>query len=522
MESFFLKKASGRSFNLKLNFFNFLWLFAITFLSQKVYQFLTVTLAPEKKASISTLGYYTINSSSFLFLAITLLIIALYALFFKKIEWADYDRSITVVSYTCLFLLAWNYLFYGYNYFINHWDLLDRLTFLVTILLALYNPSFLILATVQALLLSQQFRYPLFFDYSYTDKSIVFSIIISSWLYMIVKSIFYKAMPHYLYFIILIGTICNWYWLAGLGKLELGWVGKNELYKLFLVTVDYNWLYFMNDVFKNSIAEILKHNNTIIQIGAIILELVFPLIILINKRTAIFVLVSFAMFHLLVFFLSGIFFWKWIVVEIVVMLCLKNNKNLWLSKNRNQILLLYFVFLIASPLYFSFSKLAWFDSGIYNKYEFKVKNDQGEVFALEPSFFAPYDLSFAQNRFDFVNQDKIITSTFGSTIDGNILSLGQKEEIVEYVNLNGKIKYNPKKIEELKAFLRTFIVNKQNQKRVKLPSAPAHIWQGPDRSKEIFNQQLDSVFIIKTFRYINNDLEYIDLDKEVIKFSLSE
>lgn len=521
MGSYFLKKANGKSFNLKESFLNFFWLFAIVFLAHKLYVFLTAFLISEKSNNSCSLYYYLVRDSSFLYLIIFIVMIVFFTLYFKKLRWNNFNIRLRIICYTCILLLSWNYILYDYNYFLNHWDLFDRILLFISLVLAIYNPVFLILIIIQALVISQQFQYPSFFDYSYTDKSIVITIAIIAWLYIVVKTSIYKALPEVFVFVLILGTICHWYWMAGLGKLEINWLEKNELYKLFLVTVDYNWLYFLEWQSKLYIAEFLKKHNDVISFVTIVIELLFPLIILINKRVFIFVLISFMFFHFSVFFSSGIFFWKWIVLEIVILFCYLNYNELWLSKNRIDILLLYFVFLFSATFYSSTIKLSWFDSGIYNKYEFKVKNCHGEIFNVEPSFFSPYDLSFAQNRFDFINDDKIRTSTFGSTLDENVLSLRNETAIFEYVNLNGKYKFDNNKKENLIGFIKTFVNNKQKCIQLDLPNAPSHIWQGKDMSNEIFKHKLDSIFIIKKFRYVNDRMEYQDLDVDVVKVSLN-
>lgn len=522
MALYFLKKANGKSFKLKKLFFNLFWLFAIAFSAHKIYRLFSISLVPEVDYSVCSFYHYITNNYYFLCLTGISVIVVFYCFFFKKLKWRDFDYRIKIISHTCVLLLAWNYIFYDYNYFLNHWDLFDRLLMFITVLLAIYNPAFLILVVIQSLVVSQQFQYPLFFDYSFTDKSIVFSIIIIVWLFAIVKSNIYKALPEYLFFIIVLGIICNWYWLAGLGKLEINWVEKNKLYKLYMVTLDYNWLYSFEWETKRHLGEFLKTYNNAIQIATIIVELVFSFIILLHKRISIFVLVSFVIFHFSVFFTSGIFFWKWIVVEIVVIFCFLKYKDLWLKENRKQVLLSYFTFLITMHFYASTTKLSWFDSGIYNKYEFKAKNNLGEIFNLEPSFFAPYDLNFAQNRFDFVNDDKIITSTFGSTLDEKVLTFNDESEILKYANSNGKSKYNAQKKENLIIFVNAFVNNRQQHSRLDLPNAPAHIWQGKSESDAIFKHPLDSIFIIKKFRYVNDNMDFIEMDEDVIKFSLNK
>ncbi|MDO5981656.1 hypothetical protein [Flavivirga spongiicola] len=522
MELYFLKKANGRSFNLKDFLINLFWLFVITYFVNKIYWFISTSLTPiNEESSFSFWNYLRYGDNNFLYLVVLAVIIAIYIIKIKKLTWDGLDVRIRIIIYTCIFLLAWNYTLYDYNYFLGHWSFSDRLLLCIVLILAIFNPAFLIFVVIQSLVLSQQFQYPLFFDYSFTDKSIVFDIVIVGWLFIVIKKTLYKAIPEYLFYVIVLGIICNWYWLAGLGKLELNWLSKNELYKLFMVTLDYNWLYFLEWDTKLYIANFLKKYNDVIQVTTIVVELIFPIIILIHKRISIFVLGSFILFHLSVFFTSGIFFWKWIVVELVIILCLIKYKDLWLKKNKIQGILTYLVFLITANFYFSSSKLSWLDVGIYNKYEFKVKNKEGEVFNLESSFFSPYDLNFAQNRFNFINNNKIITSTFGSALDENLLFLKDKANILKYVDANGVNKYNANKKKDLIMFIKTFINNKQKSIKFDLPNAPTHIWQGENQSEEIFKSELDSLFIITKFRFINEKLEYKDLNQDIIKISIN-
>jgi hypothetical protein len=214
------------------------------------------------------------------------------------------------------------------------------------------------------------------------------------------------------------------------------------------------------------------------------------------------------------------------VLEVVILIYVYSSREFWNKEYRIQNIVIYGVFLLLANTYFSSTKLAWIDSGIYNKYEFYVSDINGEKYLLTPSYFSPFDCNFSQNRFDFINKNKVVTSSYGGTLNKELISFSRsqminKRDILDYIDLKGRDKYDKRKKEELVMFLKRFIKNKENDLKIGYFDAPMHIWQGENLSDFNMNNEADSIFIVNKLQVVREELKYITVKSDTLKFSIN-
>lgn len=432
-------------------------------------------------SEILGLNYIFQSKRLILFYLVLVIFFLLLTQYKKRVEVPIY---IKIIVGLCILILTWSYSLYEYNYYFNQWHLYDRVLLIILGILSIRHPFFTIFFVLQTICISKQFTFPKGFVYSLTDKKIIFDILILYWLFYVFQ-IFIKNINWKFFIVIILATIGNWYFLASYGKFRLDWLQENQTFNLYSSVQVFGWLQFLPDYITISLGSFIKNNNNFIQISVIIIELLLPIIILLHRRLVLPTLSLYIVFHIMIFLFSGIFFWKWILLEISLIFIIKYFQ---LNLSKSKYLLLYFPLLFCSSLFLKSFSLSWLDSGYIHHYKFHFQTDSNEIITLDASFFSPYDLIFAQNRFHYLFNNKVLSYTFGSTQSKDVVRFindlkknnFDKNKIINFKNKNGTNKYNLNKKLMLESFLKNFVMNKlQNDvKWINYIDPPMHIWQG--------------------------------------------
>lgn len=440
--------------------------------------------------------------------------------------WEEYK----VIVITCVVVLSWGFAFYEVNYYYDYYFVLDRSLLLVLAVISLINPYLSILFVLQAFLCAKHLSYPVISSYSFTDKQVLFQVIVVFWAMYSLKNTILKRISSWAFIVTVLAVISNWYFLAGIGKLQIGWVNRNNLYFLFASTVDFGWLSWVDRLVLVKMGRFMEENRNLIIYPTILIEFFVPLILFYNRRTIFIGLVSYILFHLIVFLTSGIFFWKWIVLEVAIIIWFLLKDREVFSKHS---LLTYFIILISSYFFYNSNKLAWIDTGIYQKTEVYLVEPNGERQLLTNSFFKPYDLVIAQNRFNYMSYYKLLTNTFGSS--ENYIDEETKTIFRESQNkLSASVSDLPFLVEKsneadsirrdvLVDFFKNFIRNKvlSTKKVPGLITPFQHIYQSStDELTTDKNLQKLSFELVSSKRVADSELEYTTVDSDTIRFTI--
>lgn len=414
----------------------------------------------------------------YIVLVIFFLLLTLYK---KKVEVPIY---IKIIVGLCILILTWTFSLFEYNYYFNQWHLFDRVLLILLGILSIRYPFITIFFVIQTICISKQFTFPKVLIYTYVDKKIIFDILILYWLFYVFQ-LFVKNINWKFFIVIILAIIGNWFLLAGLGKLVKGWLVVNQTFNLYSSVQVFGWLQFLPEYIRFNIGSIIKNYNSLVQISAITLEFLFPIIILLHRRLTLPILSLYIVFHLMVFLLSGIFFWKWILLDISMIFIIKYYQ---LNLSKSKYLLLYFPLLFCNSYFLNSVSLSWFDSGYVYHYKFHVQTEANKIKPLDASFFSPYDIIFAQNRFHYLFDNKVLSYTFGSSNNKSVARYVNdfekqdfdENKIINLKNKHGISYYDVNKKLMLELFLKKFVLNKlQNDvKWINYIDPPMHIWQG--------------------------------------------
>ena len=335
-----------------------------------------------------------------------------------KINWID-SKILFIYISAALPLYYSTIVYYFQSHYLNLFKALTlSLTEIILFFLSILNPFFI---PFPFLINSYIFKYISIFDkLPLTDKLLSIAFISTTYILWLIdffylsKKIKNKSKRISIWIYSFSFTVGCSYFAPALAKLFLGnWVFNNSIDEIYLEHVWKNGF----DLFTGNtdfVASKLKLFSPLLCSVALISELL-PILTLNYPRKFVYALILSTSLHIGIFIFSGILFWKWIVIDLallVVILNLVNKKQINYSSDlflNDNILKINFGPLIGSSavlcIYFVgkytlFPFLGWYDPQNSWMWEFKVKNINGVELTIPNKEFAPYSMQFGQHRWN--------------------------------------------------------------------------------------------------------------------------
>ena len=185
------------------------------------------------------------------------------------------------------------------------------------------------------------------------------------------------------------------------------------------------------------------------------------LLILWNRKSIRFFLVAWILFHIGVFFVSGICFWMWVALEAGLLFLFLRKDGIASSRIFSKSHLLISLILIGGGnVWCRIIKLSWHDSPVSYTYRFVASMEGGGTVQLTPNFFAPYDYQFTLSSFGYLTSNRrlpIVWGATGSEISRLLTEANSSDQIIEYEKSHGIIKYDAIKAKQLDIFMNQYI-----------------------------------------------------------------
>ncbi len=139
----------------------------------------------------------------------------------------------------------------------------------------------------------------------------------------------------------------------------------------------------------------------------------FLCIFALNKlRWTIAVTLFYDAMHLGIFLLTGIFFWKWILLNLAIVAALSLVPRGPIPL-QHRVLVMALVFL--SPYVYKIPPFAWLDTPAVNTLHILAVTDAGETLEVPNNYFLPLSVTFVQQRMQWPARGKFPTTTWGTT-----------------------------------------------------------------------------------------------------------
>jgi len=204
--------------------------------------------------------------------------------------------------------------------------------------------------------------------------------------------------------------IGNYFWSA-MEKLEIynwsfGWFYQNDTFNIARAAIysEQSPVYFLLN--ENAISFINSISFLNIPLNALTLaSQLLSVVALTNRKLLIVFTIMFDIFHIGVFALSGIFFYKWIILNFLIIYYLNSTKEWYLEQKMAAIIA------CLVGLGFHIAQLGWHDSNTFYDRVFVSVNEESQA-RLAPSMFNFYSLEIAQQRFGETVPNT--TNTYGS------------------------------------------------------------------------------------------------------------
>jgi len=334
--------------------------------------------------------------------------------------------------------------------------------------------------------------------------------------------------PVYIGFMCVVGSH---YFIPGLKKMQLGthwysWIKENKLHNIVSSAYAWGWARFLPEKYIVKIIKVIKPFDVYIQAITILFE-AGAIFILLNDKLSIALILLFISFHLMVWLLSGILFWQFIIANLSLIwgiLVLPNEVNNLIFNPINMFIPAVVFFLKV----WKTASLAWWDTSFAGYIEYEVVGESGKSYGLYNDFMCPNERIYGQLYGHFLSDEKRINGHLGESkrkesfdaiedAKKGLLSIEQiKKEI-------GESLYDSKLIEIHDKYIISFIKNYNLGKKkhifpkwLKAPGGQMFYWGNFDRFKG--QESIKELIVHYKEEFFDGEKINLELSKVVKKY----
>lgn len=383
-------------------------------------------------------------------------------------------------------IVAWRFSAYEYNAWAGQTHLADRTVLLGCWALVLWRPVLALPFATVLVAIAGQMDVPLG-AHSWTEVELFIRIPILLGAWWLTRPLTGARDGDGLLFLLL-ALLAVTFWTSGLGKLRADWLAHSNLENLPAGAWAAGWLSFVDADTIGRAARIVGRLALPLVIGTLIVEC-GSLLALSRRWTLPAWLALAILFHLGVLALSGIFFWKWILLESALLAFLFAGRR-WASISifSGAHSVLYAALLIGAPLWMGATDLTWRQTPLTYVMRFEGIDAAGGRHTLPYDAFSPFADSFVISTFAALADHPRLTGAMGVTHDAGIATELQRAEdpasLFAIEQRLGRPRFDPEVAAEVDAFIARY-ARFLNETRGRAPRAPAalrpprHLWTFP-------------------------------------------
>ncbi len=217
------------------------------------------------------------------------------------------------------------------------------------------------------------------------------------------------------------------YLYAGLIKAALGgdptfWVLENHTELLILAALESKVLPISFSPWLTSFTFEMLESVRIWTNFLTIMTQLFAVFAILRIRWAIIITLCYDALHLIIFFTTGIFFWKFIILNLAIVAGLGVMQ---ITRVPRQLGYALSAAVVLSPLVFHIMpSFAWLDSRSTNRMQVFAITEDGTEYSVPSNYFLGMSITFAQNRMIWPTEGAVPTETWGVSRNREIMERG--------------------------------------------------------------------------------------------------
>lgn len=437
--------------------------------------------------------------------------------FFGQSSYSSYTFPLEfsiLVPLLCL-PVTWQLCLYEFNAFFNHWHWDLRISIVVLNILIFFHPAFLPAYLVLLYFSDNQFTTGHGAHSPFSDKELPVFLLICFCVFQFMRLV--VSDPLFLPFALSLTTLTvGHYASAAIAKLRLKhFIVNANIHHLITSSFIVGWRLFKDEKSLLKLSRKLAPVSSLLAIMTLLIEAGGSFAIYQSQWLLTWVIIVLS-FHIIIYIISGIFFWKWVSSLALLFYFFKNTNAL--DAFQGSFLIVAYVVLMSVLLYFSklVFRPGWITIPYAYQFHFWVHTAEGKRLLLPPSFFKPYDLIFAQARFWFLsNTEKRLASNVGSVTDADLFSsfktLSNAGQLSSFRHTHGQLLYATDKTRKFDQFVKTFVSNKMsgNSHVPKIIQPLRHLFYLRDVKHQLSNEDSVLKLTIELEEYYFSDKEIL-------------
>jgi hypothetical protein len=336
-------------------------------------------------------------------------------------RWASFQAgsALRAVVVLMALVLAWAYGTYDYNLYFDRGHHFDRLLLVAFACLIVWRPVFVLPFLLVLLVILRQFDHPIG-GYSSAEQILLVRGLVLFGVFVLVHLLrggFRSAD----FVFILCCLVAGHYWVCGYGKLELGWTASDRIHYLLPATYANGWLGFLDPQTIGRLTSMLAFANAPLKFLTLAIEC-GALVFLWRRNSLRIFLIAWILFHAGTFLLTGICFWKWMILDAGLLMIFFRKSSPTMPIFTPGHFLLSLVLIGGAAFWSGPTKLAWLDARLSYTYRLTATGPNNESYSLPPRFFAPYDYQFTLGNFGYLTKEPHLGVVWGATMDPAVAS----------------------------------------------------------------------------------------------------
>lgn len=341
----------------------------------------------------------------------------------KRLRWTDFDhgKELRLLVMVFIAILTWAGSTFDYNSYLDRGHFVDRGLLVALAIASYFTPLAVPFSVKWAVVMLKEPYIPIIqddFDLRSTGELLI---VFSCFVWASVHRTF--RAKHALFTVI--ACWASYYYAAGVAKLNIGpelwsWTFDDHVTNISVGSHVRGWLSFLpDDIYLPAIAQ-LRRVDVGFTLYTMVLELGALFAFFVHPKVARWAFLGCFFLNFGIFLLTGICFWKWMMVNLTFYFWLKKKGAAPFREiTRAPLVIALGIALVffsrGRDYFFPQTGVAWYDSRMVENYVFYVIGQSGKRYFLDPSYLTPMDIQWIQGRLCYATQERSVTGIYGVT-----------------------------------------------------------------------------------------------------------